>query len=187
MAGHLEHHCQRWLQLRYPCENSLLAATRFLRVLAGASGRAVQGATTTATRESTRARAHLSRAGDEAPARAPPRPPPPARQAIDETHTRKLSLTKFEHYCSCHTLQIVRDSFKQLDASHDRQVVKREFVKYFLGNGLSKAQCRALWDAIDANRNGKVSFVEYRDWAQETLAVASLEDVAASLGMSAPE
>ena len=34
---------------------------------------------------------------------------------------------------------------------------------------------------------GKISFVEYRDWAQDTLAVTSLEDVAMSLGMSAPE
>ena len=81
----------------------------------------------------------------------------------------------------------MRDSFKQLDASHDRQIVKKEFVGYFLGNGLSKAQCRALWDGIDANHNGKISFVEYRDWAQDTLAVTSLEDVATSLGMSAPE
>ena len=108
-------------------------------------------------------------------------------KAIDETHTRKISLTKFEHYCSCHTLQIVRDSFKQLDASHDRQIAKKEFVQYFLGNGLSKAQCHALWDGIDGNHNGKISFVEYRDWAQDTLAVTSLEDVAMSLGMSAPE
>ena len=81
----------------------------------------------------------------------------------------------------------MRDSFKQLDASHDRQIAKKEFVQYFLGNGLSKAQCHALWDGIDGNHNGKISFVEYRDWAQDTLAVTSLEDVAMSLGMSAPE
>mmetsp|Transcript_98885 Transcript_98885/g.176174 ORF Transcript_98885/g.176174 Transcript_98885/m.176174 type:complete len:263 (+) Transcript_98885:91-879(+) len=103
---------------------------------------------------------------------------------IDETRTGRLTLAKFDHYVAVHTLSMVRDTFKKLDTSKDRQITKKEFITYFLGNGLSKKQAFALWSHMDRNQNGKVNFVEYRDWASETLSQASLDDVSVQLGLS---
>eukprot|EP00440_Ansanella_granifera_P043421 gb/GFBE01047070.1/.p1 GENE.gb/GFBE01047070.1/~~gb/GFBE01047070.1/.p1 ORF type:complete len:274 (+),score=42.75 gb/GFBE01047070.1/:1-822(+) len=103
---------------------------------------------------------------------------------LDETHTGRLTLAKFDHYVAVHTLSMVRDTFKKLDQSHDRQLSKKEFVQYFLGNGLSHDQADALWSHMDANGNGQINFVEYRDWAKETLATASLDEVSMKLGLS---
>lgn len=103
---------------------------------------------------------------------------------LDEARTGRLTLAKFDHYVSCHTLSMVRDTFKNLDESHDRQIQRREFVHYFLGNGLSKKQAKDLWNHIDQNGNGKVNFVEYRDWAREVLASSSLDEISVQLGLS---
>lgn len=103
---------------------------------------------------------------------------------LDEAHTGRLTLAKFDHYVAVHTLSMVRDTFKVLDESHDRQVQRKEFIQYFLGNGLSKQQAKDLWNNMDANGNGKINFVEYRDWAREVLASASLDEVAVQLRLS---
>lgn len=103
---------------------------------------------------------------------------------IDDSHTGRLTVAKFDHYSAVHTLAIVRDSFKSLDASKDRQIQRKEFAMYFMGNGLSKHQASLLWDQMDRNNNGKINFTEYRDWAQEVLDITSLDQVAVRLGMS---
>jgi len=103
---------------------------------------------------------------------------------MDDSHTGRLTIAKFDHYVAVKTLAIVRSSFKTLDSSTDRQISQKEFKMYFLGNGLSKRQVRNLWDAMDKNRNGKINFVEYRDWAGDVLETTSLDQVAVSLGMS---
>jgi Ca2+-binding EF-hand superfamily protein len=103
---------------------------------------------------------------------------------MDDSHTGRLTVAKFDHYVAVHTLAIVRDSFKSLDASKDRQILRKEFAMYFMGNGLSKHQVSSLWDKMDQNRNGKISFTEYRDWARDMLETTSLDQVALSLGLS---
>jgi len=103
---------------------------------------------------------------------------------MDDARMGRLTLAKFDHYVAVHTLAIVRSSFKSLDAKHDRQIKRKEFAMYFLGNGLSRHQVSRLWDDIDKNGNGKVNFVEFRDWALETLETTSLDQVAANLGLS---
>mmetsp|Transcript_8579 Transcript_8579/g.17790 ORF Transcript_8579/g.17790 Transcript_8579/m.17790 type:complete len:265 (+) Transcript_8579:3-797(+) len=103
---------------------------------------------------------------------------------MDESHSGHLTVAKFDHYVAVHTLSIVRDTFKKLDESKDRQIQRTEFVRYFLGNGLSKRQASRLWEEMDKNQNGKINFVEYRNWALETLATTSLGQVAAKLGLS---
>jgi Ca2+-binding EF-hand superfamily protein len=104
---------------------------------------------------------------------------------MDDSRSGRLTIAKFDHYSSVHTLAIIRDSFRSLDASKDRQIQRKEFAMFFMGNGLSKAQVSRLWREIDTNSNGKVNFVEFRDWAREALEVQSLDQVAMSLGMSA--
>jgi len=103
---------------------------------------------------------------------------------MDDSHTGRLTIAKFDHYAAVHTLAIVRDSFKSLDASKDRQISRKEFALYFMSNGLSKRQVSRLWDKIDVNSNGKVNFTEYRDWSRDVLEMTSLDQVAVSLGLS---
>jgi len=103
---------------------------------------------------------------------------------MDDSHTRRLTVAKFDHYAAVHTLAIVRDSFKSLDASKDRQICRKEFALYFMGNGLSKRQVSRLWEQIDVNNNGKINFTEYRDWSRDVLEMVSLDQVAVSLGLS---
>jgi Ca2+-binding EF-hand superfamily protein len=103
---------------------------------------------------------------------------------MDDSRTGHLTVAKFDHYVAVHTLAIVRSTFKDLDTKHDRQIKKNEFAMYFMGNGLSRVQVGRLWNDIDKNRNGKINFVEYRDWALERLETTSLDQVAMSLGMS---
>jgi len=102
---------------------------------------------------------------------------------MDESHTGRLTIAKFDHYCAVRTLAMVRATFKQLDPSHDRQIKKKEFCAYFMGNGMGKRQINALWDKMDSNRNGKVNFVEYRDWAADNLQQEDLNDIAIDLGI----
>lgn len=103
---------------------------------------------------------------------------------MDDSRTGRLTVAKFDHYAAIHTLAIVRDSFKSIDASKDRQMQRKEFAMYFMGNGLSKSQVGRLWAEIDWNGNGKVNFTEYRDWALAALEGKNLHQVAASLGLS---
>lgn len=103
---------------------------------------------------------------------------------MDESRTGRLTIAKFDHAVAVHTLKMIRDTFKALDHSHDRQIQREEFVRYFLGNGLDQQQASRLWDSIDQNHNGQINFVEYRDWAQETLQTESLDQVALKLGLS---
>lgn len=103
---------------------------------------------------------------------------------IDDSGTRRLTVAKFDHYVAVHTLKIVRDSFKSIDASKDRQIQRKEFAMYFMGNGLTKAQVSRLWNQIDCNNNGKINFTEFRDWGNDMLAGQSLDQVAMSIGMS---
>lgn len=104
---------------------------------------------------------------------------------MDDSNTGRLTVAKFDHYAAVHTLAIVADSFKSLDASKDRQIQRKEFALYFMGNGLSKRQASRLWQEIDTNSNGKINFTEFRDWARDTLETTSLDQVAMSLGLSA--
>eukprot|EP00933_Yihiella_yeosuensis_P081545 TRINITY_DN95184_c0_g1_i1.p1 TRINITY_DN95184_c0_g1~~TRINITY_DN95184_c0_g1_i1.p1 ORF type:complete len:276 (-),score=30.61 TRINITY_DN95184_c0_g1_i1:55-882(-) len=104
--------------------------------------------------------------------------------SIDESHSGRITLAKFDHYVAVHTLGMVRQTFKSLDSSNDRQIQKQEFVRYFLGNGVSKRQAALIWLDMDKNSNGRINFVEYRDWAQATLQNASIDEVAINLGLS---
>eukprot|EP00927_Polykrikos_kofoidii_P010409 TRINITY_DN14398_c0_g2_i1.p1 TRINITY_DN14398_c0_g2~~TRINITY_DN14398_c0_g2_i1.p1 ORF type:complete len:244 (+),score=46.52 TRINITY_DN14398_c0_g2_i1:54-734(+) len=88
---------------------------------------------------------------------------------IDNTGSGKLSFAKFQAYQRVHVINLVRDAFKDADMERDRQLSKREFFTFFLGQGLTKQSCADFWDKIDVNGNKKVNFVEFRDWATEAV------------------
>merc|ERR1712113_584425 len=94
-----------------------------------------------------------------------------------------ISVAKFDKYAALHTLDMVRQIFKNIDSSPDKKISKDEFKAYFLQTGLSEKQAHKLWDAIDENRNGSISFSEFKDWGLCHLEKNSLEEVASTLGL----
>merc|ERR1712218_362168 len=103
---------------------------------------------------------------------------------MDQSGSGVITVAKFDHYAAMHTLDMVKQIFKSIDTSSDKQILKQEFKTYFMENGLNQAQAHKLWDSMDLNRNGKISFIEFRDWGLQVLETHSLEEVAAGLGLS---
>eukprot|EP00931_Biecheleriopsis_adriatica_P003729 TRINITY_DN105500_c0_g1_i1.p1 TRINITY_DN105500_c0_g1~~TRINITY_DN105500_c0_g1_i1.p1 ORF type:complete len:264 (+),score=63.26 TRINITY_DN105500_c0_g1_i1:49-840(+) len=102
---------------------------------------------------------------------------------MDTTNSGKLTIAKFDNYVATTTLELIKDTFKLLHPSKDRVVEKKEFKAYFMGNGLSQDQASALWNSLDTNKNGKISFIEFREWAQDAFISESVDQVAAKLGI----
>ena len=51
-------------------------------------------------------------------------------------------------------------------------------VKFFLlGAGLSKDQAVRVWEQLDENGNGKVSYSEFASWAKDRLADVAVDDI----------
>ena len=48
---------------------------------------------------------------------------------------------------------------------------------YLLGAGLSKDQARRVWEQLDTNANGTVSFGEFKAWAHDRLADVAVDDI----------
>ena len=48
---------------------------------------------------------------------------------------------------------------------------------YLLGAGLSKDQAVRVWEQLDENKNGKVSYPEFKAWAQDKLADVAVDDI----------
>jgi len=105
---------------------------------------------------------------------------------MDSNRSGKLTVAKLDSYCAIRTMGMVASTFHRLDKSHDRQIRKAEFKAYFMGNGLSKHQVNTLWGTMDKNQNGKINFVEYREWARDNLERADITDICIDLGLSQP-
>jgi len=102
---------------------------------------------------------------------------------MDDSRSGRLTVAKFDHYVAMYTLNMVKETFKGIDTSSDKQISKQEFKMFFMDHGLSAAQATALWDSMDSNKNGKINFVEYRNWALEAFTSDSLDRVALELGL----
>jgi hypothetical protein len=51
-------------------------------------------------------------------------------------------------------------------------------VRFFLlGAGLSKDQAVRVWEQLDENGNGKVSYGEFSNWASDRLADVAVDDI----------
>ena len=46
-----------------------------------------------------------------------------------------------------------------------------------MGAGLSKDQAVRVWEQLDENKNGKVSYKEFAAWAHDRLADVAVEDI----------
>ena len=48
---------------------------------------------------------------------------------------------------------------------------------FLLGAGLSKDQAVRVWEQLDENGNGKISYPEFSNWAQDRLADVAVDDI----------
>ena len=48
---------------------------------------------------------------------------------------------------------------------------------FLLGAGLSKDQAVRVWEQLDENKNGKVSYKEFAAWAQDRMADVAVDDI----------
>ena len=48
---------------------------------------------------------------------------------------------------------------------------------FLLGAGLSKDQAVRVWEQLDENKNGKVSYKEFAAWAHDKIADVAVDDI----------
>lgn len=94
---------------------------------------------------------------------------------IDTTRSKKITIAKFQAYQNRHVINVVRKAFKEADENGDRQIMRKELIRFFLNQGLVKNDAAALWCKIDVNGNGKINFKEFRDWAQDEIQEQALD------------
>ena len=63
------------------------------------------------------------------------------------------------------------------DGSRDRQLSGKDVRFFLLGAGLSKDQAVRVWEQLDENKNGKVSYPEFKAWAHDRLADVAVDDI----------
>ena len=103
---------------------------------------------------------------------------------IDTSGSRRITIAKFDLFAVVQTITAVRNEFMKMDAPTssssrrgDRQITKKEFVQFFLAQGVSKQASVALWSHADTNENSKINFTEFKTWALEILEAPVLENL----------
>ena len=62
--------------------------------------------------------------------------------------------------------------------ARQRAKTRKFYLQVFLlGAGLSKDQAVRVWEQLDENKNGKVSYKEFAVWAQDRLADVAVDDI----------
>lgn len=99
---------------------------------------------------------------------------------MDHAGSNLMTVAKMQHYAYTKSIELISDQFKEIDmqdGSRDRQLTGKDVRFYLLGAGLSKAQAQDVWDQLDENRNGKVSYAEFKAWAHDRLADVAVLDI----------
>lgn len=99
---------------------------------------------------------------------------------MDHTGSNLMTVAKMQHYAYTKSIELISDQFKEIDmqdGSRDRQLTGKDVRFYLLGAGLSKKQAQDVWDQLDENRNGKVSYAEFKAWAHDRLADVAVDDI----------
>jgi len=94
---------------------------------------------------------------------------------IDVSKTGKITKAKFGHFVDVKTIESLQAQFKSADSDRDRQLTLQEFRGYGRRLGITRQRTDALWAKIDENGNGKINFVEFRNWARDRLAPATVD------------
>jgi len=91
-------------------------------------------------------------------------------KTIDQSNSGDISLAELDLYIVNLQLDGVRIKFKNADSDKDRKLDKKEFHKFFTKEGMKKKNINKLWKKCDANNDGKVSYVEFKDWMEREMA-----------------
>ena len=94
---------------------------------------------------------------------------------IDVTRTGKVTKAKFGHFVSVKTVESVLLAFKGADQDGNRQLTGYEFGQFARKHGISRKRSDDLWEKLDYNGNGKLSFKEFRDFAVERMAPETIQ------------
>ena len=78
------------------------------------------------------------------------------------------------------SIELIADQFREIDlqdGSRDRQLSGKDVRFFLLGAGLSKAQAVRVWEQLDENGNGKISYPEFKAWASDRFADVAVDDI----------
>ena len=92
--------------------------------------------------------------------------------AIDRDRDATQAYTK--------SIELIAEQFREIDmhdGSRDRQLSGKDVRFFLLGAGLSKDQAVRVWEQLDENGNGKISYPEFSNWAQDRLADVAVDDI----------
>ena len=99
--------------------------------------------------------------------------------AMDDMRSGRLTVAKFDHYVMKQTLELVSNAFKEMDMAdgeRERQLSPADVKRFLMKQGLSKDQAIAAWHEIDANKNKKVNFREWKHWASGKLTKLAIDE-----------
>jgi len=95
---------------------------------------------------------------------------------IDQSNSGDISLAELDLFIVNLQLEQVSKKFKDADSSGDRKLDEKEFHTFFQGEGMKKRARKQLWKKCDVNKDGKVSYIEFRDFMKAELADGTLRE-----------
>lgn len=96
---------------------------------------------------------------------------------IDKSGNGKVSLAELDLYIFEQQLKEVNKKFKAADSSGDRKLDEKEFTKFFKKEGMKKKAIKKLWKRCDNNKDGNVSFVEFKEQMEREVADGTLKEM----------
>lgn len=96
---------------------------------------------------------------------------------IDKSGNGKVSLAELDLYIFEQQLKEVNKKFKAADKSGDRKLDKKEFTKFFKGEGMKMRAIKKLWKRCDNNNDDNVSFVEFQTQMEREVADGTLKEM----------
>jgi len=95
---------------------------------------------------------------------------------IDKSGNGTVSLAELDLFITGKQMDAVREKFKAADKDKSRKLDKKEFGKFFSGEGMKKRAIAKLWKKCDKNGDGAVSYTEFDTWMQREMADGVLKE-----------
>lgn len=87
----------------------------------------------------------------------------------------RISFAKLDGWLTNKATRMAIEKYREAKGDN-RNLEKDTFVHYMRQEGVSNSRAKKLWDYVDQNHNGKVTLVEFRDWACDMLKLEVMED-----------
>lgn len=102
-------------------------------------------------------------------------------KGIDVSNSGDISLAELDLFVLNLQMEQVAQKFKAADSSKDRKLDKKEFFTFFGNEGMKKRAIKKLWAKCDINKDGKVSYTEFRDFMTREMADGCLQKTFADM------